>query len=558
MLFLFAMERNLRLFFMVLIIFVSSLVLRLPFLSVPALNGDEGDNFDTVKQFLEKGISPWERMVFTPPPYYWAVSFVAYFFGLNEFTLRSVSLFFGTLTPVLLFFFAQYIFRDIRKSFVTALISSALPFFVLYSRDAHIEAMQVFIVILGIWVLEVFLADKRNRWWLLISVLLTWLSVSVKYNAVVPLAGYWLFKILTSRKEWKQNLKYVLIINFLAFVLLIFLTGFAPVRLAYFAYGILSWSINQSVDANVPWYYYVSVLFEGLSPLLFVMFAASFLFWLWFWSKGKLSKKESLVLFVCCFMLIIILLQGRKYPRHLMLIIPWIILIVSDVCVRLIGWLQGVKKLLSVVLLLFVILSAGWWSVSKIELYNQHVVWKDVGKYLVENAGKNDRIFMSGIDLWPVIVYSGYKRNISVRLQTELLKNGDFVVLYNMDYGKPFVIGSPLQNDLLLHSPKYGGQYVVNQTFYDYVQSKGGVVKEFNYDSVNKIKIVKITKLHRQIQNKNPVGSLVKHDRVILGICDLFTRSQFVQNTLQKFSERLHAEVQMKCAKGCVHTCGLF
>ncbi|MBI4140774.1 hypothetical protein HY485_02960, partial [Candidatus Woesearchaeota archaeon] len=331
---------------------------------------------------------------------------------------------------------------------------------------------------------------------------------------------------------------------------------------------VLSWSINQSADANVPWYYYVSVLFEGLSPVIFIFFIIAFLWWLYRLLCGKIVKRELLVLSLCVFMLVIVFIQGRKFPRHLMLVMPWMLLVISDGVVMFVDQLRKYSKFFPPFFLLFIVISASWWGVGKIVLYNQHTVWKDVGAYLQDIVPENSTVYIDGGDYWPLVIHTKYSLKVTSALHAGALKKNDVVIVYDIDMEKPFVMGSPFQNDLFFYSSEYAEQYPLNpayvqktasnqptaKLFYDYVVSHGVVLKDFSYDVHNKVKIVRIVKSGKPPKSdwRPPLNKIVQI------VCRLFNEKVFLKAGIEKFSLRLANEVQAKCTRGCVHTCGVF
>src|SRR3989338_3947743 len=133
-------------------IILLALLLRLPFFTVPALNGNEGDNLDISKNLFE-GTSTWERHPQSPPlyPYLWSLS--VYFFGMNEFGMILMSIVFGMFTIVLLYYFVRRYDKK-QTALLTALLAAIVPYFVLYSRDGHFESTQLFFTLLAVFVLE--------------------------------------------------------------------------------------------------------------------------------------------------------------------------------------------------------------------------------------------------------------------------------------------------------------------------------------------------------------------------------------------------------------------
>ena len=101
--------------------------------NVPALNGDEGDLFDSFLDVSERNITPWQRWIGDLPPLStWTATIVMRVLGTSEWALRFYGAIFGPLTVLVIYFLAKLHYNS-KTAMRAALISSVLPLFVVVS-----------------------------------------------------------------------------------------------------------------------------------------------------------------------------------------------------------------------------------------------------------------------------------------------------------------------------------------------------------------------------------------------------------------------------------------
>lgn len=113
---------------------------------------------------------------FKPPVYAYLAVIPVSIFGLNDFSTRLPSAFFGTLTVFLTFFLVRKIFSEKGKtdpdSEWIAIISAGLlaisPWHILLSRAAFEANVSSFFIVLGIYL---FIVSLTKRWFLVLSVI---------------------------------------------------------------------------------------------------------------------------------------------------------------------------------------------------------------------------------------------------------------------------------------------------------------------------------------------------------------------------------------------------
>ena len=412
--------------------------------------------------------------------------------------------------------------------------------------------------------------------------------------------------------------------------------GFDFKNFIYFIHGIIFWTLNQNFAVNMPWYYSFSVLFDSLSPILFVFFPFAVIVILfkslefsqsalvtgaqerggirdtlkkserffcapeiqkisgvsrtaydacrrllvlsgerqrhsdhrWFLTR---TRNDLLNLFLCLAFLLFASLQARRFPRHFLLAFPFASIIFARALFLLIDnsaiYFKSsrihdkhfLKKYFWQLFVVFLVISSAGWSVYKIVQYQDSVVLRGAGAFVLSNSQKNATIFIDGVEYWSFNYYTNYERKIVSKLNPSLLSFGDFVVVHKLNKSTPFFIGSPLQNDLTLYTPEYTKkQYVFNEDFYSFVRKYSVLLKSFDYDKLgNKILVYRVGRINAQSQKQ--VVSKPKFDSPTRIICDIWQSGGVLGRLSKKMLPmQIQEEVSKKCTKGCVYTCDIF
>ena len=96
---------------------------------------------------------PWGEMMYRigldvhPPMYYIFLRFWHYIFGDSLFALRGMSVFFGMLTIVAVYYFVQYAFKSKRAAVIAAILVAVNPFQVQYVTEARMYTMGAFFAV---------------------------------------------------------------------------------------------------------------------------------------------------------------------------------------------------------------------------------------------------------------------------------------------------------------------------------------------------------------------------------------------------------------------------
>lgn len=522
-----------ELFVLVVILFLA-FAFRFVGAGVPVLNGDEADNVDAVLNIDR--VSPWERWAgLLPPMAIWVMSFFVSLFGVAEWAVRLYGAVFGMLTVCVVFFLARLHF-GVRTAVISAAYTAVMPLLVLSNRDAHPDNVLVFFTMLAVLFWEY--GRLRSSWvFIFLGGLSAGSAVISKYNSVALFGFYWLFLLVTEWNLVKRFIAY-LVFSIFVVVLVLFLSFGAVANVVYFAHGILFWLFNQSLEVTVPWYYSFSVLFDGLSPFFFVFLPLAAV-------RVRKCRNAWLHIVLCFFFLLLVTLQGRKFPRHFLLAVPFASIIIGVVLAR---WKTVVVALL--------LTTAAGVSVYKILEYQNHVVWRDVGGFLLENTSSDSVVYVDGVEHWPVNYYTGYQRRVVSKLHEELLKQGDIVLIHELNRSTPFFVGSPLQNDLTLFSSAYSVQYKFNEKFYDYALSHGKLLKRVSYDRFgNSVLIVGIESPYNGFSAARPKRAL---DAFTGRICGIWKSEGVLKKSMNfLLPASIKWQVGLKCANGCVVTCDI-
>ncbi len=229
---------------------------------------------------------------FKPPVYAYLTAIPVKLFGLNEFSTRFASAFFGLATVILTFFLTRRIFYNIQEdrkniiALVSSLILAISPWHVLLSRAAFEANVATFFVVLGVYL---FFESLDRKWLLPLSVLSFIVSMYTFNTAriVAPLLILGLFFI--HRKylffAMKKELATAFMVGFLIFLPLFLFLITPQARLRFHEVNIFSDSsvvvrANQQIenDSNAFWsriihnrrlgyaVEYVKHYFDNLSP----------------------------------------------------------------------------------------------------------------------------------------------------------------------------------------------------------------------------------------------------------------------------------------------------
>jgi len=179
------------------------------------------DGRDEFGRFL-----PWNYLEsfgdFKPPVYAYLTVLPVKIFGLNEFSTRFASAFFGTLTVVLTYFLAKELFFNSQFAICNSLIATFLlaisPWHVMLSRAAFEANVASFFIIGG--VTAFLLGLRRQGWWLILAATSLALSLQTFNTARVVSPLLVLLLLVGFRKKLLVLKKWVLLSFLAGFIIL--------------------------------------------------------------------------------------------------------------------------------------------------------------------------------------------------------------------------------------------------------------------------------------------------------------------------------------------------
>ena len=133
-------------------ILLSGLYLRASHLSEPSFLADELSHVYGARSLLENGkpTLPWGKDYNRAILYTELVAISFKVFGINEFTSRLPSVFFGILTIILLFFVGRKFFNT-TVGLIAAIFIAFIPFEIVWTRECRLYSMYQFFYLLGIF-----------------------------------------------------------------------------------------------------------------------------------------------------------------------------------------------------------------------------------------------------------------------------------------------------------------------------------------------------------------------------------------------------------------------
>lgn len=168
---------------------------------------------------------------FKPPMYAYLSVIPVWLFGLNEFSVRFMSAFLGSLTVLLTYFLVKELFYTAKQKENIALVSAFLlsisPWHILLSRAAFEANVASFFIILGVLLFLIATRSERNIKFLLLS-LLSFLAALYTFNTsrvFLPLFVFFLFFLKKNilLRFWKKVMLLLILPILLAIPLVLFM-----------------------------------------------------------------------------------------------------------------------------------------------------------------------------------------------------------------------------------------------------------------------------------------------------------------------------------------------
>lgn len=395
-------------------ILISAFLLRFVYLSQPNFFFDESIGAEEVEN-VKQGIP----ISFTKSHALDYLKVFPYIFKVNEFTMRIYSVITGTLLVLLVYFLGKNLYNK-KCGIVAALLLAVCPLHVIYSRFTFLDIPQSLFLIGAI-----LLAEKSFENWIsmVFSAILFSFAFIIKPNSIIIWAIYWGFIIYERR-----SLYHFIILNSVSLLSVILIVALIEGNLIYFAYGVFNRMFGGGLGSTYPFYYYFVVLL-ALSPIIYLVALIAI-------CKKKVNRSDKLIAFIIlAYIFVISFIQTWRFPRYLVLIAPFIMILVARFAISL-------KKITKYVVILL-ILSGLIWTSYYIIKFNKYTVWTDVDDYIKFNYPQS-KISIDIYASYPFMFYN--KGNIIASINPSDLNMGDLVILTRL-FSNSTLSYSPFEND---------------------------------------------------------------------------------------------------------------
>ena len=289
-----------------------------------------------------------DSFLFSPAGYsYFSIPFI-FLFGLNEFSVRFASAFFGILTVPIVFLIAQNLFNNSKNKDIIAFSSAVLlaisPWYINLSRTASENTIVTFFICLGVYLYILFIKSK-NKIYLFLGFVSLALTLFI-YQAPRAFLPIFIPFMLLSLNQHKNIYKNKIIIGFLFILLIIFpivfILGSKDLSLRITTLSIFTQKEAQLVAHDQRLKDFISgipllpsVLFHNKITSLFLIFldnyfkhfSFDFLFLDGsFPQRYKIPNMGLLYLFELPLLVIALLKLSKKYKRELLFLAGWILI----------------------------------------------------------------------------------------------------------------------------------------------------------------------------------------------------------------------------------------
>ncbi|MCL5090902.1 MAG: glycosyltransferase family 39 protein [Patescibacteria group bacterium] len=140
-------------------------------------------------------------------------------FGLNEFGIRFTVAFFGSLTPLLIFFLADYFFKRKEIALIASFLLAISPWHIHYSRATFEAILALFFFLSGVTIFCRSIPLKGKFWWL--SGIFFCLSLYTYHAERIFIPLFLVVLLLVYFKEIRKNFKNVLVALIISFIILL-------------------------------------------------------------------------------------------------------------------------------------------------------------------------------------------------------------------------------------------------------------------------------------------------------------------------------------------------
>ena len=169
----------------------------------------------------------WSNLFNLQSPYAFGIlpwgSLSMHLFGVNEFALRFVSIFFGSFSLIPFYFLSKIIFNK-KKAFFSTIIFASLPTHIAFSKVYYLEALSIFYSLTASYFLLKCMENNGKNYLILHLFFAANAFLTKYYYALIPYFAVLLWKLIQSKTDMvKPLLKNIfLMLIFTSFLYLLF------------------------------------------------------------------------------------------------------------------------------------------------------------------------------------------------------------------------------------------------------------------------------------------------------------------------------------------------
>lgn len=373
----------------------------------PLENWDEAWYGDMVRNMLYNhnfSVLYWNKAPYfdKPPLYIWISVFWAFFFGLNEFTLRLTSAMsaFIIITGITLYSYKKFGLLPSLLAFSTIAFNNI---FIWRARSGNLDLLVALLIFMSFFVIQ----SKSKKRYILLGVLfgLTYLAKTAIVS--LPLGIFILHDLLFRRKELKKEWKYIVLSIFVMLLMIATWLFFGYLQAGKDFVNYYLFQSDQGVSkmsfSNFKWDY-LRYAYYSLQRRFFIVFLIGLFFALF-----SIRKPHSLLLILFSTLLIIQLsFTQRSNNWYLIPAMPFWSMLIAYGTYRVINFFKGKIKIAVIVIVSFLSLYVSYrtYTVNITSLYNATSVTKLVesAKAINEITQPTD-VIMRLDDLYPTTIY---------------------------------------------------------------------------------------------------------------------------------------------------------
>lgn len=539
---------------------IASIALRFYGINRPDFYFDEAIQAMSMKDFIATGDFSYLYLFGHPPLFMAALIMPALIFGVNEFSYRISEAIFGTLSVFVVYFLARMWYGRKQAMLASTLFSFA-PLTVIYSRLGFGYSMSMFFTACSILSIEYLMSNKLEKKHeiavIFASGIFIGLTFLTRYNSLPIFFLYWLFVLSYSffkeRAKLKKYLHYLLMLHAIAlafFILVVLALGGMP-RLIYTVQNFLFVIQQQSTELRNPFYYHIAVLFDGISPFLYVLLPFAIIYLLL--HKNR-TRVDMMLAFIVLAFFILVTIQARRFSRHQLVIYPLLIILLSRFILAISSHL---KKAQAMAFSGIIIIGTLAWAIFIIYQANDFNTWTEVGNYIEKNYDSS------------VKVHSGYIRNrqIKTHIGREIvssldigdLNKGDLVISAFLEENSTVLENSPFEDKSTIFRNKYAGKrnrmMEFGPDYYKYVTSHGNPVKTFGYKGGTAVWMFEITSAKDKDLYKNTgISGSLDTKTELFGlwdfVCSNWNKDSLIKDAIMAItSGQQKTEIEKRCSK---------